>query len=162
MNYVFSPKSACGKILFRNCRDIISQTLNSFFITLSEISSANGAASEATIREAVTYCEREVPNYCISTTCPQYCAALRSSARRKSECRARCTGADRCNVKAVVGSTFENRGNNGDNEALDAQNRDQHWACIAERRDPAASKTGRRTTPWRELRTPSFQRAVRP
>jgi len=114
-----------------------------------------GATREMTIGEATTYCEREVPNYCISTTCPQYCNSLRSQAS-KTRCNNECSKENRCKLKPTVGA------DSNTNAALDAQSRDQLWACIAEQRDPNNTKTGRRTTPWRQLRTPSFTRAVRP
>lgn len=47
------------------------------------------------------------------------------------------------------------------NVALDAQNREQLIACIAEKRDPNGSKTGRRMTPWQDIRVASFTKATR-
>ncbi len=109
-----------------------------------------------TISQATTYCEREVPNYCIQTTCPQFCNALRSK-RQRDLCNAGCNKDNRCQNRPIRLSNADST-----NEALDAQNRDMLIACIAEKRDPSGNQTGRRTTPWKDIRTPSFTRAVRP
>ena len=136
-------------------KPVLYKYLNIYILFILEISTVNSAVSEATIREATQFCEGAVPRFCVSTTCPQFCNALRSSTRKRT-CNAECTADKRCKVKPVVGT------DSNDNMALDAQNRDQLWACIAEKRDPAARKTGRRETPWQQLQTPSFKKAIRP
>jgi len=120
----------------------------------SQASNANSNQA-LTIGQATTFCESAVPNHCIATTCPQYCDSMRSS-RSKTRCRQECTTEKRCKLRAAAGNDDPR------NQALDAQNRDQLWACIAEKRDPNNNKTGRRETPWQQLQTPSFVRAIRP
>lgn len=109
-----------------------------------------------TISQATTFCETEVPNYCIQTTCPIFCNSLRTK-RQRDLCNSGCTKTDRC-ANRPIGLTNADR----TNVALDGQNRDQLTACIAEKRDPSGNKTGRRMTPWKEIRTTSFTHVTRP
>ncbi|ODM97784.1 hypothetical protein Ocin01_08888 [Orchesella cincta] len=112
-------------------------------------------AQAMTIAQATTFCEQAVPAHCIATTCPQYCNSMRTN-KQKTRCNGECTTAKRCKLLPAAGNDDPR------NQALDAQNRDQLWACIAEKRDPDNKKTGRRETPWQQLQTPSFVRAIRP
>lgn len=112
--------------------------------------------SAMTITQATTFCEREVPNYCIQTTCPQFCNAIRSKRLRES-CNAGCTRTNRCQNRPIGLTNAD-----ATNVALDGQNREQLVACIAEKRDPSGSTTGRNMTPWKDIRTASFNKAIRP
>lgn len=114
------------------------------------------SSAALTISQATTYCEREVPNYCAQTTCPIFCNSLRTK-RQRDLCNSGCTKTDRCQNRPI-GLTNADR----TNVALDGQNREQLIACIAEKRDPSGNTTGRRMTPWKEIRTPSFTKATRP
>lgn len=109
-----------------------------------------------TISQSTTFCEREVPNYCVQTTCPLFCNALRTK-RQRDLCNSGCTKTNRCQNRPIALSNADRT-----NEALDAQNREQLTACIAEKRDPTGNTTGRRMTPWKDIRTPSFTKATRP
>ena len=101
-----------------------------------------------TIGEATKYCEAEVPKYCATKTCPQYCNSLSSSTSQTS-CLADCLPEKKCRIKPTVGN------DKADNLVLDAQNREQLWACIGENRDPASA-----TVPWQQVQTPSFSKAI--
>jgi len=116
------------------------------------------ATREPDITEAVRTCERDVPAYCASNTCPQFCGTFVGTANKK-RCSADCVATKRCAVKANVASQ-----NIPGNEALDAQNREQLIRCIAQTRDPNFTKTGmtREDTPWRLVQTPSFKKAIQP
>ncbi|XP_021944517.1 uncharacterized protein LOC110842946 [Folsomia candida] len=107
-----------------------------------------------TIGDATEFCERAVPAHCVSTTCPLFCNTLRSR-RQRTLCNSGCTPSGRCLLRPVAA------GDDPTNRILDAQNRDQLFACIAEKRDPAGSTTGRRMTTWEKLRSPSFKKATR-
>ncbi|KAJ6645251.1 hypothetical protein Bhyg_00455 [Pseudolycoriella hygida] len=121
-----------------------------------EFSHQAKSATAMTIAESTAFCEREVPNYCIQTTCPLFCNSLRTK-RQRDLCNSGCTKTNRCQNRPI-GLTEADR----TNVALDAQNREQLLACIAEKRDPSGNTTGRRTTPWKEIRTPAFLKATRP
>ncbi|XP_037048365.1 uncharacterized protein LOC119082816 [Bradysia coprophila] len=125
-------------------------------LCLGFIDFSAGSTSALTISQATEFCEREVPNYCVQTTCPIFCNALRTKTQR-TKCNSGCTTTNRCKNNPIRLSNADQT-----NEALDAQNREQLIACIAEKRDPNAKQTGRRTTPWKDIRTPSFLRATRP
>jgi len=116
--------------------------------------SVDSATKALSIKEANKFCEAEVPRHCISTTCPLWCSSLRSPSL-KNTCSSECNADKRCKLRPFVG--------NDDplNMVLDAQNRDQLVACIAEKRDPTGATTGRRETPWKELETRDFKKAVR-
>jgi len=125
---------------------------------LNECSGAYAATREPTVDEAVKTCEREVPQYCVTKTCPDFCNALRSSKSRKDACKAGCTKTNRCTMRVNAASRTR------DNEALDAQNAEQLVRCIAQTRDPNFRKTGvsREDVPWRDFQTPSYKKAIRP
>jgi hypothetical protein len=82
-----------------------------------------------------------------------FCSTLHS-AKQKTSCNADCTKTKKCLLKPAVGN------DDPKNMILDAQNRDQLWACIAETRDPQGTTTGRRMTPWKELETTEYKKAV--
>src|SRR5665811_1384329 len=77
------------------------------------------------IGESTTFCEAAVPAYCVSTTCPQFCDTIKSPTAKRT-CKTECTLDKRCKLKPAGGQ------DDPKNAALDAQNRDQLWACIAE------------------------------
>lgn len=110
-------------------------------------------AKKLSIGEATSFCEKEVPIHCVATTCPLFCSTIRT-AKQKASCAAECTKDKRCKIRPAVGS------DDPKNMILDAQNRNQLWACIAEMRDPAGTSTGRQMTPWKELETTEFKKAT--
>jgi len=99
------------------------------------------AVKSISIEEATRFCEAAVPQYCIKTSCLQYCSTFRTK-NSHNRCAGESAADKRCKLKPAGGT------DDPKNKALDAQNRDQLWACIAEKRDPKATTTGRRTTPW--------------
>lgn len=75
-----------------------------------------------TIGDATEFCERAVPAHCVSTTCPLFCNTLRSR-RQRTLCNSGCTPSGRCLLRPVAA------GDDPTNRILDAQNRDQLFAC---------------------------------
>jgi hypothetical protein len=126
-------------------------------LIISDLTSSQAVKAVAglSIQDSTKFCEAAVPEYCIKTTCPQFCSTFRTQMSR-TRCSNECAKDKRCKLKPDVGQ------DDPKNQILDAQNRDQLWACIAEKRDPKATTTGRRTTPWQDLKTPSFEKAIRP
>lgn len=110
------------------------------------------------IKKATAQCEREVPQHCMQVTCPLFCEASLKNRRNKepliTKCKEECTLQKRCLLKPVAGN------DDPQNRELDAQNRDQLFACVAEVRDPEGKKSGRRMTPWRDLTTPSWEKLM--
>lgn len=109
-----------------------------------------------TISQATAFCETAVPNYCIQTTCPLFCNTLRTK-RQRDLCNSGCTKSNRCQNRPIGLTNADST-----NVALDAQNREQLIACIAEKRDPSGNTTGRRMTPWQDIRTAGYTKATRP
>ncbi|KAB2833259.1 MAG: hypothetical protein F9K49_06835 [Caedimonadaceae bacterium] len=114
---------------------------------------ADTEAQPMTIKESTAFCEKNVPEYCISTTCNLYCDTLRTEAS-KANCKSECTADKRCKLKPLAGN------DDPKNAALDADNREKLIACIAEKRDPAGTKSGRRMTQWEHIMTPSLAKII--
>jgi len=114
---------------------------------------AAGHAHGADIKDVTRACEIEVPAHCMGTTCPLFCATFRSP-RLKQTCQVECTTDKRCKIRPDAGADDPN------NAILDGQNRDQLWACIAEKRDPAGTLTGRREQTWKKLETADYKKAT--
>ncbi|MGN6670847.1 MAG: hypothetical protein ACTHJ4_04840 [Candidatus Nucleicultricaceae bacterium] len=114
---------------------------------------ATSAEQPMTIKESTKFCESEVPKYCMSTTCALYCDTLRSAAS-KTSCKAECTADKRCKLKPLAGN------DDPKNAALDADNREKLIACIAEKRDPSGTKSGRRMMQWEYIMTPSLAKII--
>lgn len=114
---------------------------------------AQATTAPMTIKEATATCERDVPENCVTTTCPAYCDTLRSTAQ-KEKCKSDCTKDKRCKLKPLAGN------DDPMNAALDADNRDKLIGCIAQMRDPEGKKTGRREGNWQDLTTPSMEKAL--
>lgn len=112
---------------------------------------ARAAMPSQTIKMATASCEKEVPQNCIEKTCPAYCERYGSS-KAKNDCKTGCTAGNRCKLKPLAGK------DDPKNQALDADNRDKLFACIAEKRDPEGTKSGRRMEPWQTLMTPSMKK----
>lgn len=112
-----------------------------------------------TVREATRYCEEAIPKHCQNVTCAQFCVKAFERRRNKEQliasCKAECKPENRCKLKPLGG-----RDDPGNRE-LDAQNRDQLMACIAQSRDPTGEKSGRRMQDWKEIQTPSWQKLMR-
>lgn len=114
---------------------------------------ATPAATPLTIKEATAFCEKAVPQNCMSNTCPAYCDTMRGAAQ-KEKCKAECTLENRCKLKPLANM------DDPKNLTLDADNRDKLMACIAEKRDPEGTKSGRRMEPWEKLMTPSMKKVL--
>ncbi len=112
-----------------------------------------------TIREATRKCEQDVTQHCKTVTCSQFCEAAFANRRANKEalitkCKGECTPQNRCKLKPLGGN------DDPQNRELDAQNRDQLIACIAQMRDPTGEKTGRRMEDWKDLKTPSWRKLI--
>jgi hypothetical protein len=114
---------------------------------------AQSAVMPLSIKDATAFCEKNVPQNCMDNTCPAYCNTMRGAAQIV-KCKAECTLANRCKLKPLASM------DDPKNLTLDADNRDKLMACIAEKRDPAGTKSGRRMDPWEKLMTPSMKKAL--
>lgn len=101
------------------------------------------------IRESTKACEKEVVDACIQTDCPTYCDATERG-ERIDNCK------KDCSKKCVIKPMSDKSKDKSTDTALDAQVREHTFACIAEKRDPEGTKSGRRMEKWQEIDTPSF------
>ena len=119
-------------------------------------------SSQGVIKQASQDCEKEVIELCTSQngTCHQFCEGIHQHKKGQQKiaaiekCKKECTPDNRCQIKPLAGADIAG------NKELDAQNREQLIACIAEKRDPSGSSSGRRMTPWKEIQTPSYAKAI--
>ena len=109
------------------------------------------------VREATKQCEQNIQQHCQNSTCAKFCEeSLKNRRRNKdaliAQCKKECTPENRCKIKPLGGNDdFRNR-------ELDAQNREQLIACIAQRRDPTGEKSGRRMEDWKTIETHSWRK----
>lgn len=134
-------------------RTFIKATLFSMLITSQVFAAEEGGG---VIKQATKQCEQAVTQQCINVSCPAYCEKINERRRNKDQlittCKADCTAQKRCLLKPMGGQ------DDPQDPELDAQNRDQLFACIAEVRDPEGTKSGRRMEPWQTLKTPSWEK----
>jgi hypothetical protein len=121
------------------------------FLAVVSASFAYAVDRPMSVQQATATCERLVPEFCMSTSCPMFCSTFYSQ-KDQERCLSECTLDNRCQLKPLGGH------DDPKNAALDAQNRDQLMACIAEKRDPEGKRSGRRMTPWQKIATPSWAR----
>lgn len=101
------------------------------------------------VKIAVKECEKDVVEYCQTITCPIYCK-LNFNGKSKDLCLEKCGTEELCHLNGIALDS---------ETSLDKQNREQLFACIAEKRDPTGTRSGRRTDiTWQEIRTPSFSK----
>jgi hypothetical protein len=107
------------------------------------------------IAAATKKCEADVTNLCVSTNCTIFCeAAYKRSPKLLDQCKTECTPAKRCKLKPLAGM------DDSGNRELDAQNREQLIACIAQERDPSGTQSGRRMQDWKTIETPSWTKLM--
>jgi hypothetical protein len=104
---------------------------------------------------ATKKCEADVTKLCVTTNCNAFCnAAYKNSKKLLDKCQAECTPDKRCKLKPLAGM------DDAANRELDAQNREQLIACIAQVRDPEGTQSGRRMQDWTTIETPSWTKLM--
>lgn len=130
--------------------------VTSFFI-FTAVNAAD-TVTPLSIKDAAKKCEADVPNYCATKSCPQFCEKQYQNVRtgkdqKIADCKAQCKPDALCKLKPMAGAA-------GPETDLDKQNREQLIACIAQMRDPAGEKSGRRMEDWTTIQTPAWQKLM--
>ena len=136
----------------------MQKLIYSLMLSLS-LGALSTVEAKMNIGQATKHCEAAVAKHCQTMTCPKFCEKQFERRRTNKEkliadCKADCQKPERCSIKPL--------GGNDDPKfaALDAQNREQGIACIAEMRDPEGITSGRRMQDWQEIQTPSWQKLM--